>query len=91
MQFVQVLDSSRPARSQPSGRKLSIVATPRDRWLSPFCLPHLKLILARARNTDEELSRYLTSAEERNSYLQGLQMLVGHTAVNSIFVVRDTL
>jgi len=86
--------------------------------LSPLCLPHLRLILAR--NTDEELSRYLleceadllertaedmqryairhdalrralTSAEERNSYLQGLQMLVGHKAVNAIFVVRDIL
>ena len=86
--------------------------------LSPLCLPHLRLVLAR--NTDEELSRYLleceadllertaedmqryairhdalrralTSTEERNSYLQGLQMLVGHKAVNSIFVVRDIL
>jgi len=86
--------------------------------LSPLCLPHLRLILAR--NPNEQLSRYLldceadllertaedmqryamrhdalrralTSAEERNSYLQGLQMLVGHKAVNSIFVVRDIL
>ena len=86
--------------------------------LSPLCLPHLRLILAR--NPNEQLSRYLleceadllertaedmqryamrhdalrralTSAEERNSYLQGLQMLVGHRAVNSIFVVRDIL
>jgi hypothetical protein len=86
--------------------------------LSPLCLPHLRLILAR--NTDEELSRYLleceadllertaedmqryairhdalrralTSAEERNSYLQGLQMLVGHKAVNAVYVVRDIL
>jgi small GTP-binding protein len=86
--------------------------------LSPLCLPHLRLVLAR--NTDEELSRYLlecqadllertaedmqryairhdglrralTSAEERNSYIQGLQMLVGHKAVNAIFVVRDIL
>jgi GTP-binding protein EngB required for normal cell division len=86
--------------------------------LSPLCLPHLRLILARSQ--DEELSRYLleseadllertaedmqryavrhealrralTSAEERNSYLQGLQMLVGHKAVNALFVVRDIL
>jgi small GTP-binding protein len=86
--------------------------------LSPLCLPHLRLILARSK--DEELSRYLleseadllertaedmqryavrhealrralTSAEERNSYLQGLQMLVGHKAVNAVYVVRDIL
>ncbi|MGB8885915.1 MAG: hypothetical protein WCC87_04285 [Candidatus Korobacteraceae bacterium] len=86
--------------------------------LSPLCLPHLRLILARS--TDGDLSRYLlecqadllertaedmqryairhdalkralTSAEERNSYVQGLQMLVGHRAVNAVFVVRDVL
>jgi GTP-binding protein EngB required for normal cell division len=86
--------------------------------LSPLCLPHLRLILARS--TDEELSRYLleceadllertaedmqryavrhealrrglTSVEERNSYLQALQMLVGHKAVNAVYVVRDIL
>ena len=86
--------------------------------LSPLCLPHLRLTLARS--TDGELSRYLleceadllertaedmqryavrhealrrglTSVEERNSYLQGLQMLVGHKAVNAIYVVRDIL
>ena len=86
--------------------------------LSPLCLPHLRLILARS--TDQEFSRYLleceadllertaedmqryavrhealrrglTSVEERNSYVQGLQMLVGHKAVNAIYVVRDIL
>jgi len=86
--------------------------------LSPLCLPHLRLILARS--TDQEFSRYLleceadllertaedmqryavrhealrrglTSLEERNSYIQGLQMLVGHKAVNAIYVVRDIL
>lgn len=86
--------------------------------LSPLCLPHLRLILARS--TDQEFSRYLleceadllertaedmqryavrhealrrglTSVEERNSYVQGLQMLVGHKAVNTIYVVRDIL
>lgn len=84
--------------------------------LSPLCLPHLRLVLARC--TDDSLSRYLleweaqllertaedmqryairhdalrrwlTSAEERNSYLQALQMLVGHRNVNAIFTVRD--
>ena len=39
----------------------------------------------------DALRRALTSAEDRNSYLQGLQMLVGHKAVNSVFVVRDIL
>lgn len=86
--------------------------------LSPLCLPHLRLVIARS--TDQEFSRYLleceadllertaedmqryamrhdalrralTSAEERNSHLQGLQMLVGHKAVNAVFVVRDIL
>ena len=86
--------------------------------LSPLCLPHLRLVLARS--TDEELSRYLlqceadllertaedmqryairhdalkralTSAEERNAYLQALQMLVGHKAVNAVYVIRDIL
>lgn len=86
--------------------------------LSPLCLPHLRLALAR--NTDESLSRclleceahlleraaedmqryamrhdarrrWLTSAEERNSYLQGLRMLVGHRNVNAVFTVRDIL
>lgn len=37
------------------------------------------------------LRRALTSAEERNAYLQGLQMLVGHKAVNAVYVVRDIL
>lgn len=39
----------------------------------------------------EGLRRALTSAEERNAYLQGLQMLVGHKAVNAVYVVRDIL
>ena len=39
----------------------------------------------------DALRRALTSAEERNSYLQGLQMLVGHKAVNAVYVVRDIL
>ncbi len=39
----------------------------------------------------EGLRRSLTSAEERNAYLQGLQMLVGHKAVNSVMVVREIL
>lgn len=94
-------------------------AASQDRMLlSPLCLPHLRLVLAR--NTDEALSRYLleceadvleriaedmqryairhdalrralTSAEERNSHLQALQMLVGHRNLNAVFVVRDIL
>jgi len=86
--------------------------------LSPLCLPHLRLILARSADQDfsrylleceadllertaEDMQRYavrhealrrgLTSVEERNSYVQGLQMLVGHKAVNAIYVVRDIL
>ena len=86
--------------------------------LSPLCLPHLRLVLARS--TDESFSRYLleceaqllertaedmqryairhdalrrwlTSAEERNSHLQALQMVVGHRNVNAVFVIRDIL
>jgi len=87
--------------------------------LSPLCLPHLHLVLARSTDdvelrrylleyeadmlerTAEDMQRYairhdglrraLTSAEERNAYLQGLQMLVGHKAVNAVYVVRDIL
>jgi len=86
--------------------------------LSPLCLPHLRLILARS--SDQELSRYLlergadflertaedmqrfairhealkrglTSTEERTSYIQALQMLVGHRNVNAVFTLRDIL
>jgi hypothetical protein len=39
----------------------------------------------------EALQRGLTSVEERNAYIQGLQMLVEHKAVNAAWVVRDTL
>jgi hypothetical protein len=39
----------------------------------------------------DALRRALTSAEERNSHLQALQMLVGHRHVNAVFVVRDIL
>jgi GTP-binding protein EngB required for normal cell division len=39
----------------------------------------------------DALKRGLTSAEERNSHLQALQMLVGHRYVNAVFVIRDIL
>ena len=39
----------------------------------------------------DALRRYLVSKEENDAPLLGLQMLVGHRNVNSIFTVRDIL
>ncbi len=39
----------------------------------------------------DALRRDLASSEERDSYLQALQLLVGHRNVNAIFNVRDIL
>jgi hypothetical protein len=37
------------------------------------------------------LRRDLASSEEHNSYLQALQLLVGHRSVNAVFTVRDIM
>jgi GTP-binding protein EngB required for normal cell division len=85
-------------------------------FLSALCLPHLQLVLRRAKNESvrklllyreaalmervaEDMQRYaikhdalrrdLASSEEHNSYLQALQLLVGHRSVNAVFTVRD--
>ena len=39
----------------------------------------------------DALRRDLASSEEHNSYLQALQLLVGHRSVNAVFTVRDIL
>jgi GTP-binding protein EngB required for normal cell division len=39
----------------------------------------------------DALRRDLASSEEHNSYLQALQLLVGHRSVNAVFAVRDIL
>jgi hypothetical protein len=39
----------------------------------------------------DALRRDLASNEEQDSYLQALQLLVGHRNVNAIFTVRDIL
>lgn len=39
----------------------------------------------------DALRRHLASSEEQDSYLQALQLLVGHRNVNAIFTVRDIL
>jgi small GTP-binding protein len=39
----------------------------------------------------DALRRDLASAEEHNSYLQALQLIVGHRNVNAVFTVRDIM
>jgi hypothetical protein len=39
----------------------------------------------------DALRRDLASAEEHTSYLQALQLLVGHRSVNAVFMVRDIM
>lgn len=39
----------------------------------------------------DALRRDLASSEEHNSYLQALQLLVGHRSVNAVFTVRDIM
>jgi len=39
----------------------------------------------------DALRRDLASAEEHNSYIQALQLIVGHRNVNNVFTVRDIM
>jgi small GTP-binding protein len=104
---VQHLLSRRAKAGSPDRMLLSALCLPhlrlvlesaRDEALSRYLLEREADFLER---TAEDMQRYtirhdalrrrLTSAEERNSHLQALQMLVGHRGVNAVFTVRDIL